>query len=89
METIHLVVQGKVQGVYYRASAKVKAKELSIKGWIRNTPDGNVEVRATGEKDQLEKFINWCRQGPRHAAVSDVVITKTEEEKFVEFRIKK
>ncbi len=89
METVHLVIKGKVQGVYYRASAKEKAKELGIKGWVKNTPAGNVEVMAAGNKDQLIIFIEWCRQGPKHAAVSDVVVTNGEQENFVEFSIKK
>ena len=89
METIHLVIKGKVQGVYYRASAKEKANELGIKGWIKNTPGGNVEVMAGGDKEQLETFIQWCRQGPKHAEVSDVIVTKAEGENFNDFSIKK
>ena len=89
METVHLVIKGKVQGVYYRASAKEKANELGIKGWIKNTPRGHVEVMASGSKEQLEKFMEWCRQGPKYADVSDMIVTKVEQENFNDFSIKK
>ena len=89
METVHLVIKGKVQGVYYRASAREKANELGIKGWIKNTPGGHVEVIAGGNKEQLEKFIEWCRRGPKYAEVTDMTVTEGEEEHFNDFSIKK
>jgi acylphosphatase len=87
MQTVHLVIKGKVQGVFFRASTKDKAKELGIKGWVKNMPDGNVEVLAAGNKDQLENFIEWCRRGPTQAVVSDVVVSDAEESFLNEFRI--
>ena len=89
MQTVHLVIKGKVQGVFFRASTKEKANELGIKGWVKNMPGGNVEVLATGTKDQLENFIGWCKRGPKHATVSDVIVTHAEETFFNEFRILK
>ena len=89
METVHLVIKGKVQGVYYRASAKEKANELGIKGWIKNAPGGQVEVMAAGNKEELEKFIGWCRRGPKHAEVSDIIVTTREEQDFSDFTIKR
>ena len=87
MQTVHLVIKGKVQGVFFRASTKEKANELGIKGWVKNMPDGNVEVLAAGNKDQLENFIEWCRRGPTQAIVSDVVVSDAEESFLNEFRI--
>jgi acylphosphatase len=87
MQTVHLVIKGKVQGVFFRASTKDKANELGIKGWVKNMPDGNVEVLAAGNKDQLENFIEWCRRGPKQAIVSDVVVSNAEESFLNEFRI--
>jgi acylphosphatase len=87
MQTVHLVIKGKVQGVFFRASTKEKANELGIKGWVKNMPDGNVEVLAAGNKDQLENFIEWCRRGPTQAIVSDVVVSNAEESFLNEFRI--
>ena len=87
MQTVHLVIKGRVQGVFFRASTKDKANELGINGWVKNMPDGNVEVLAAGNKDQLENFIGWCRRGPKQAIVSDVIVSNEEESFFNEFRI--
>ena len=89
MEAVHLVIKGKVQGVYYRASAKEKADELGIKGWVKNMPGGNVEIVAAGDKEQLDNFIKWCSKGPKHAVVGDVIITQYDGEVFTDFSIKK
>jgi acylphosphatase len=74
METsaVLLKIQGRVQGVYYRASAQSKAQGLGLTGWVKNSPKGIVESHAEGSKEKLEEFINWCRQGPPAASVSSV-----------------
>jgi len=54
--TVHLVISGKVQGVFYRASAKEQAEKLQINGWVKNTKEGNVEVLASGSEESLLKF---------------------------------
>ena len=87
METVHLVIKGKVQGVFYRASAKDVATELDIKGWVKNMPDGNVEVLASGSKEQLEKFIDWCRSGSRRAVVKEVIISSRDDSSLSGFFI--
>ena len=87
METVHLVIKGKVQGVFYRASAKDVATELDIKGWVKNMPDGNVEVLASGSKEQLEKLIDWCRSGPRRAVVKEVIISSRDDSSLSGFFI--
>jgi acylphosphatase len=66
-----IVISGKVQGVFYRASAKQKAEELGIKGFAQNLPNGNVLIEAEGEESQLKELISWCRQGPPNAHVSN------------------
>jgi acylphosphatase len=71
MPTVHLVIKGKVQGVFYRATAKDVADELEIKGWVKNTNEGNVEITASGTEQQLEHFINWCKKGPARAVVAE------------------
>ncbi len=85
---IHLLISGKVQGVFYRAGAKRKAEELDLKGWVRNTPDNKVEIVAEGEEDKLREMIEWCYNGSSGAVVSDI---KTEwmeaEKKFDKFEI--
>ncbi|MGB9667756.1 MAG: acylphosphatase [Thermosulfidibacteraceae bacterium] len=69
---VHLLISGKVQGVYYRANACEVAKRLGITGWVRNLPDGRVEVVAEGEEDVLKNFIAWCWEGPPLARVENV-----------------
>jgi acylphosphatase len=68
----HLRISGKVQGVTYRESARREALRLGLAGWVRNCPDGCVEVVAEGSPDALESFISWCRRGPAFAQVAAV-----------------
>ena len=87
MKTIRLTIEGKVQGVFYRATAKDIADELGIKGWVRNLPDRNVEITATATEEILQKFIDWCKQGPPKARVDDVIIEELSTAEFNGFRI--
>jgi acylphosphatase len=87
MQTMRLVVKGKVQGVFYRASAKDKADELGVTGWVRNLPDRNVEITATATENILQQFIDWCKRGPAKAKVEEVVVEEIRPESFDGFRI--
>lgn len=69
---VHLIVRGKVQGVFYRAQTQETAEGLALAGWARNCSDGTVEIHAEGEKSQLEKLVAWCHKGPPSARVSGV-----------------
>jgi acylphosphatase len=69
---VHVLISGKVQGVWYRASTKKKADELGILGWVRNTPEGNVEAVFEGEKAVIDEMIAWCWIGPPMARVTDI-----------------
>ena len=69
---LDITVTGKVQGVFYRATAKTVADRLVIKGCVRNETDGNVFIAAEAEATDLEQFLTWCRQGPEAARVSAV-----------------
>lgn len=69
---VHVVVRGRVQGVYFRASTRDQARQLGLAGWVRNCADGSVELLAEGETAKLEQLITWCHSGPRGAAVSEV-----------------
>ncbi|MGR9100291.1 MAG: acylphosphatase [Gammaproteobacteria bacterium] len=71
---VRLVVSGRVQGVFYRASARNKAVSLDIKGYAKNLPDGRVEVVADGRREAVEQLIAWCRRGPAKAEVSGVLV---------------
>lgn len=85
---IHCIVAGKVQGVWFRASTQEKAKELGLTGWVRNLPDGNVEVLACGDKGKLEDLHKWLHMGPELANVTDVVYEEREWQEFDRFGVK-
>jgi acylphosphatase len=75
-----LRIQGGVQGVYYRASARAEAERLGLTGWVRNTDDGGVMLEAQGPADRLDALVAWCWQGPPAARVDDVEVTWLEPE---------
>ena len=87
MKTIRLTIKGKVQGVFYRATAKDVADQLGIKGWVKNLPDRNGEIRAAASEEILQKFIDWCKQGPPKAKVDEVIIEELGLEELNGFRI--
>ncbi len=68
----HILVSGKVQGVFYRATAAEVARSMGLKGWVRNLPDGRVEIVAEGDSDALNQLLAWCRRGPKMARVDEV-----------------
>ncbi len=75
--TKHLVVSGKVQGVFFRKNAKQRANELNIYGWVKNTNDDKVEILAQGNEQNLKKFIDWCKQGPPKATVENIEVKES------------
>jgi acylphosphatase len=70
-----ILVRGVVQGVAFRQSTAWKADRLGLAGWVRNLPDGRVEVLAEGPRDKVESLVAWCWRGPPSAQVSDVAVT--------------
>ena len=89
MKQASIIVSGRVQGVYFRASARNYARQLGIKGWVRNCADGSVEALAEGEQNQLRQFITWCQSGPPGALVTDVAIEWQEASvEFVDFMVR-
>jgi acylphosphatase len=69
-----IVVRGRVQGVFFRASAQQEALRLGLTGEVRNLPDGSVEAIVEGEKSAVDDFVAWCRRGPPSADVEDVQV---------------
>ena len=69
---VRLVIEGRVQGVFFRASTAQEAQRLAVTGWVRNCPDGSVEVVAEGLKSKVVELIAWCHHGPPGAIVSRV-----------------
>ena len=69
---IHLVVRGRVQGVFFRASAQREARQLGLTGWVKNRNDSAVELVAEGEEDQVKDFLAWAQHGPSTARVDKI-----------------
>ena len=84
---VHLLIEGKVQGVFYRASAKEKAEKLHIDGWVKNTSEGAVEITCQGEEKSLQEFLAWCRKGPSQAKVETVQVQEVPDENIQGFHI--
>lgn len=68
----HIIVSGIVQGVFFRANTRDIAGRLGVKGWVKNKHDGTVEIIAEGDREKIERLINWCHKGPPGAIVKDV-----------------
>jgi len=75
---VRLVIEGRVQGVWFRDSARRKAHEFGAYGWVKNRHDGAVEVLAEGENEAVDRLIDWCHNGPPHAIVRHVDVTQEE-----------
>ena len=88
MDELHLKISGQVQGVSFRYQTQIQAQKLGLTGWIKNAPDGIVELVAQGDKASLEGFIKWCKTGPEYASVSHIDQKWRESsEKFLNFEI--
>ncbi len=74
VKRFHAIVVGNVQGVFYRASARDQAMALGLIGFVRNLPDGSVELEAEGEEDGLRELLQWCNHGPPSATVKEVKV---------------
>lgn len=70
-------ISGKVQGVFFRYSAKLEANRLGLAGWIRNCEDGDVQTTVEGPRQRVGEFVAWCRVGPPAATVSDVEVNES------------
>jgi len=82
-----ITVIGRVQGVYFRASTVEVAQQLSVRGEVKNLPDGNVWIAAEGESERMEKFLTWCRQGPPRARVEELKIEDSPIKGYTGFGI--
>lgn len=71
-ERLHAIISGKVQGVNFRHYAKLTADQHGVTGWVRNLPDGSVEVIAEGTSTQIDPFLHFLNHGPAQARVDSV-----------------
>jgi acylphosphatase len=87
MVSRHLLIKGRVQGVFYRDSARKEAEKLDITGWVKNNKDGSVEAIVTGAPADVLAFVQWCKQGPPQAIVKEVIVTELATQNFESFLI--
>ena len=86
---IRIKVYGLVQGVFFRFNTKEKAKELGLKGWVKNMEDGSVEILVEGNEEKIKELIEWCKSGPGMARVDKVDVEEdVTKEKLKKFEIK-
>lgn len=81
------VVIGRVQGVFFRQATSDKAKELSLTGWVRNLPTGEVECLISGENESIDAMIDWLHDGPAAAKVESIQINACAPEEHTDFKI--
>lgn len=84
---VHIVVSGRVQGVYFRDSCRATALQLGVRGWVRNRSDGAVEVVAEGPRAAVGRLAAWCRTGPSRALVTGIEITDEQPTGLAGFRV--
>jgi acylphosphatase len=84
----HLSITGRVQGVFFRAWARDQANQIGVTGWIRNCPDGRVEVHVEGDEGAVEQMIERLRGGPPDAHVEDVRIWDVDTFEFDDFEVR-
>ena len=87
MKSIHLIISGKVQGVFFRDSARRKANELGLTGFVRNLSNGTVEIVAQGSEEKINELIEFIKNNPGHSKVKDIEINHKDLEKFNGFEI--
>ncbi len=87
MRRVHVLVSGRVQGVFYRSTCAEIARKAGLAGWVRNRPDGRVEAVFQGASDVVERMLTWCREGPPLAVVTSVEVTEEAERPEPGFRV--
>ena len=81
MPCLHLLISGRVQGVWFRESMRQEALKQGVNGWVRNLLDGRVEAVVCGEDIPVKRLLEWVRKGPPLARVNGVEVTEMAEEK--------
>lgn len=71
---VHVIISGRVQGVFFRMETQQAARRLGVSGWVKNLPDGTVEAVFKGSREQTDAMLTWCRKGPPSARVDGLAI---------------
>ena len=88
MKCVHLVVSGRVQGVFFRDNIRKKARELGLTGYARNLADGTVEVVAEGDEEKINELLSFIKRDPGASRVTGIKVKHKESENFKNFEIK-
>lgn len=88
MQRRRVVVQGHVQGVFFRETTRRRALAAGVAGWVRNTPDGSVEAVFEGEREAVDRLVAFVQEGPRGARVDWIDVASEEPEGLRDFEIR-
>lgn len=83
-----VIVSGSVQGVFFRDTCRATATAQGVNGWVRNLPDGRVEAVFEGDKDAVERLVDWAWEGPPAAKVEDVEVVEEQPEGLKGFEVR-
>jgi len=88
-KAVHAFISGKVQGVFYRSSTCDEATGLGLEGWVKNLPDGRVELFAQGPAELVDRLLEWCKVGPPAARVDNIELEVVEpKEEYTSFEVR-
>jgi len=88
VQRIHVVIFGKVQGIYFRAYAQAEGNRLGVKGWVKNRADGAVEVAVEGESEKVEQMLAWLKQGSPGSQIAKVEVKEERPMGETQFNIR-
>lgn len=83
----NIFIHGRVQGVGFRFSARSQARQLSIRGFVKNKADGSVYIEAEGETENVNQYVRWCKEGPPHAHVENIEVEEGEMKNYSTFDV--
>lgn len=78
LKRVHIIIEGRVQGVFFRDYTRTQARQLGLTGWVRNRPEGTVEAIVEGDASEVDWMINWFNQGSPMSKVTGVQVTEEE-----------
>ncbi len=89
LKRIHIFVTGRVQGVFFRQSARVMAIKNNVNGWVRNLGDGRVEIVAEGQESNIDALADWCKTGPANSRVDEFELSEENStDEFENFKVR-
>lgn len=86
IKTVRVRIEGRVQGVWFRAWTGEEATKRSLRGWVRNRRDGSVEAQFSGPPDKVNEMVESCKKGPPHARVAGIIAAEVEDDGEPGFR---